>query len=424
MSQLVSAQDQKIWSLADCINYAIEHNITVQKSILDKQTAVANYQQQKNNRLPSVAGTINGSLSNGSAIDPVTSDFVDQQIFSNNMGVNAQMAIYQGGTLNLQIEKNELLVKQSELYIEEAQNQITLSVLESYLQALYYFEGIKIAKNTIASSHEELQQAQKKFENGAIAQLELSDLETQYANNQYSLVTAKNLYDQQVLSLKQLLEIEPNTSFQIENIDLKDTQTLVPNKDEVFANAIEVLPDLKIFDLNSDILQKEVKLAKANFLPTISLSAGINSGYTNTMDFAYNEQIKNNFSQQVGLALSIPIFSKKQNKTNVKLAEMQVEQNQLDKLSASKSLYAKIESIYQNAMANLAQQSASETARNNAKMAYELASKKYEFGGLTSTELSVSRNTYLNAEQTYLQSKYLTSLYQQLLKFYQGEYLN
>lgn len=424
MSQLISAQDQKIWSLADCIDYAIEHNITVQKSILDKQTAVANYQQQKNNRLPSIAGTINGSLSNGSAIDPVTSDFVDQQIFSNNMGVNAQMAIYQGGTLNLQIEKNELLVKQSELYIEEAQNQITLSVLESYLQALYYFEGIKIAKNTIASSHEELQQAQKKFENGAIAQLELSDLETQYANNQYSLVTAKNLYDQQVLSLKQLLEIEPNTSFQIENIDLKDTQTLVPNKDEVFANAIEVLPDLKIFDLNSDILQKEVKLAKANFLPTISLSAGINSGYTNTMDFAYNEQIKNNFSQQVGLALSIPIFSKKQNKTNVKLAEMQVEQNQLDKLSASKSLYAKIESIYQNAMANLAQQSASETARNNAKMAYELASKKYEFGGLTSTELSVSRNTYLNAEQTYLQSKYLTSLYQQLLKFYQGEYLN
>lgn len=424
MSQLVSAQDQKIWSLADCIDYAIEHNITVQKSILDKQTAVANYQQQKNNRLPSVAGTINGSLSNESAIDPVTSDFVDQQIFSNNMGVNAQMAIYQGGMLNLQIEKNELLVKQSELYVEEAQNQITLSVLESYLQALYYFEGIKIAKNTIASSHEELQQAQKKFENGAIAQLELSDLETQYANNQYSLVTAKNLYDQQVLSLKQLLEIEPNTSFQIENIDLKDTQTLVPNKDEVFANAIEVLPDLKIFDLNSDILQNEVKLAKANFLPTISLSAGINSGYTNTMDFAYNEQIKNNFSQQVGLALSIPIFSKKQNKTNVKLAEMQVEQNQLDKLSASKSLYAKIESIYQNAMANLAQQSASETARNNAKTAYELASKKYEFGGLTSTELSVSRNTYLNAEQTYLQSKYLTSLYQQLLKFYQGEYLN
>lgn len=214
--------------------------------------------------MPSVAGTINGSLSNGSAIDPVTSDFVDQQIFSNNMGVNAQMAIYQGGTLSLQIEKNELLVKQSELYIEEAQNQITLSVLESYLQALYYFEGIKIAKNTIASSQEELQQAQKKFENGAIAQLELSDLETQYASNQYTLFTAKNLYDQQVLSLKQLLEIELNTSFQIENIDLKDTQTLVPNKDEVFANAIEILPDLKIFDLNSDILQKEATLPEAS----------------------------------------------------------------------------------------------------------------------------------------------------------------
>ncbi|WP_143037779.1 TolC family protein [Paenimyroides marinum] len=412
-----------MWSLKDCITYAVENNVTVKKSVLDKTTTEVNYQQQKYNRLPSVAGSLSANLSNGSAIDPVTSDFVDQQIFSNNVGINAQMILFQGNSLNLQIEKNEILVKQSELYLQEAKNNITLSVLESYLQALYYYEGIKIAENALASSKEELSQAQKKYDNGAIAKLELTDLETQHSNNQYTLVSNKNMYDQQVLSLKQLLELDPSTDFQIENISLEGLQILIPDKQEVFAKASELLPDLKIYDLNNESLEKDVKIAKAGYFPTLSLTAGLNSGYPNTMDFIYREQLKNNFSQQVGLSLSIPVFSKKQNKTNVKLAKLQIEQNELDKIAASKTLYSKIETIYQNAVANQAQQNASETARNNAKLSYELAGKKYEFGGLTATELSVSRNTYLNAEQTYLQSKYLTSLYQQLLKFYQGESL-
>ena len=132
-------------------------------------------------------------------------------------------------------------------------------------------------------------------------------------------------------------------------------------------------------------------------------------------------QLKNNFGQTIGLSLNIPIFSRYQNKNNVALARLSESQADLDRKQAEKDLYTKIETAWHNATTRQAQEVASKKARDNAKLAYELAEKKHEFGNLTNTELLVSRNTYLNAEQTYLQNKYMVLLYQQLLNFYQGK---
>lgn len=187
---------QNVWSLQDCLNYAVENNITVKKSALDKTTAEVNLEQQKNNKLPSVNGTASLGLTNGSSIDPITSNFVNQTLFSNSFGINSSVVVYQGNKLNLQIEKNEILVNQSKLYQQQAENNIILNVLEAYLQALYYNEGIEIAKNSVNSSAQELKFTQIKYKNGAIAKLDLADVETQYAQNQYNVVAAENLYNQ------------------------------------------------------------------------------------------------------------------------------------------------------------------------------------------------------------------------------------
>ena len=264
---------------------------------------------------------------------------------------------------------------------------------------------------------------QTKFKNGAISKLDLADVETQDAQNQYTVVNSEILYNQQVLKLKQLLELDPSVDFQIEKIKLTDLMESIPDKQQVFAQAIENLPDLKIYDSQNEILAKALEITKAGYKPTLSATAGLNTGFTSTQDYSYFNQIKNNFNKSVGLSLNIPIFSKKQNDTNVKLAQIDIEKNKLDKISASKTLYSSIETAWQNAIANQAQQKSSKVARDNAKLAYDLASKKYEFGGLTTTELAVSRNTYLTNEQTYLQSKYMAVLYTQLLNFYQGKTL-
>ncbi|WP_267402562.1 MULTISPECIES: TolC family protein [unclassified Chryseobacterium] len=417
------ASAQKIWTLQDCLDYAVENNITVKKTVLDKTTAQLNYQQQKNNKLPTIYGSSSFGLTNGSSIDPITSSFVNQNILSNSFGISANAVIYQGNKLNLQIEQNKILLEQSSLYQKQAENNIILNVLNAYLQSLYYYEGIEIAKNTASSSAQELKLTQVKFKNGAISKLELADVETQDAQNQYTVVNSENLYNQQVLKLKQLLELEPTVDFQIEKINLTDLEETIPDKQQVFAQASENLPDLKIYDYQNEILNKALAITKAGYLPTLSATAGLNTGFTSTQDYSYFNQVKNNFNKSVGLSLNIPIFSKKQNDTNVKLAKIDIEQNQLDKISAGKTLYSSIETAWQNAIANQAQQKSSKVARDNAKLAYDLANKKFEFGGLTTTELSVSRNTYLTNEQTYLQSKYMAVLYTQLLNFYQGKTL-
>ena len=414
---------QKVWTLGDCLDYAVKNNITVKKTVLDKTTASLNYQQQKNNKLPTVYGSASLGVTNGSSIDPITSSFLNQNILSNSFGLSGNMTIYQGNKLNLQIEQNRMILDQSALYQKQAENNIVLNVLNSYLQALYYYEGIESAKYTANSSAQELKLTETKYKNGAISKLELADVETQNAQNLYTVVNTENLYNQQVLKLKQLLELDPSVDFQIEKIKLSDAMDAVPDKQEVFSQAIENLPDLKIYDSQNEILTKALEITKTGYKPTLSATAGFNTGYTTTQDYSYFNQVKNNFNKSVGLSLNVPIFSKKQNDTNVKLAQINIEQNKLDKISASKTLYSSIETAWQNAIANQAQQKASKVARDNAKLAYDLAGKKYEFGGLTTTELAVSRNTYLTNEQTYLQSKYMSALYTQLLNFYQGKAL-
>ena len=412
---------QKLWSLTDCINYAVNNNITVKKTQLGQQTAAINLDQAKSNRLPAVSGNISANANHGSVINQITNNRVNQTTITNSMGVSASMPLYEGNKLNLQIERATLALEQNDLYVKEAQNNITLSVLEAYLQALYQYENIAVAKNTALSSEEQLAQAQQKYENGAIAKIDLIEIETQHANNEYNVVLAKNQYENQVLTLKQLLELPPGTEFGIEIIRKEDVSAPIANKEEIYRQALEQLPITKIYEKQKELAQKDIQIAKAGFLPSLSLSGGINTGYSDRDTEKYMAQLRNNFGQTIGLSLNIPIFSRYQNKNNVALARLSESQADLDRKQAEKDLYTKIETAWHNATTRQAQEVASKKARDNAKLAYELAEKKHEFGNLTNTELLVSRNTYLNAEQTYLQNKYMVLLYQQLLNFYQGK---
>lgn len=412
---------QKLWSLTDCINYAVNNNITVKKTQLGQQTAAINLDQAKNNRLPAVSGNISANANHGSVINQITNNRVNQTTITNSMGVSAFMPLYEGNKLNLQIERATLALEQNDLYVKEAQNNITLSVLEAYLQALYQYENIAVAKNTALSSEEQLAQAQQKYENGAIAKIDLIEIETQHANNEYNVVLAKNQYENQVLTLKQLLELPPGTEFGIEIIRKEDVSAPIANKEEIYRQALEQLPTTKIYEKQKELAQKDIQIAKSGFLPSLSLNGGINTGYSDRDTEKYMAQLRNNFGQTIGLSLNIPIFSRYQNKNNVALARLSESQADLDRKQAEKDLYTKIETAWHNATTRQAQEVASKKARDNAKLAYELAEKKHEFGNLTNTELLVSRNTYLNAEQTYLQNKYMVLLYQQLLNFYQGK---
>jgi len=421
--QLSLAQEQstKVWSLQDCIDYAIEHNITVKDAALDKDLAEVDYSKAKSSRLPNLFGSASQSFSNGSTIDPITSDYVTDQIHSTNVGINSSMTLFQGKQLSNQIKQNKILLDQS-IFLEEVEkNNIVLNILEVYLQTLYSKESIAIAENNVVASEKEVERAKARLDAGTIALGDYTEAQSQAATNKFNVISAKNDYQQYIIQLKQLLELSPLEDIQIETIDENmDLVNLNIDKNQLYTHAIGFLPEIQASNLNIEANEKELDIAKGGFLPTLSLTGSVGSGYTSINDNTFSDQFDVNFNQKLGLSLTIPIFNRNQTKAAVKTATINIEKAQIQKQTTEKEIYRKVETAYQNAISAQEQVIAAEASKVAAEESYKLAQKKYELGALSTTDLVISQNTFTNAQQNYLQSKYLNILYHELLQFYQG----
>ena len=191
----------KIWSLEDCITHALENSITVKEAALNKDIAEVAYNKAKSSRLPNLFGSASQSFSNGNSIDPVTSDFVPDQTYSTNVGINSSVTLYQGNRINNQIKQTNLLFEQSS-YIEEAEkNNIVLNILETYLQTLYSKENITIAENNLTASEKEVLSAKARLDAETIALSDYTEAQSQAATNKYNVIAAKNTSKKKITAI-------------------------------------------------------------------------------------------------------------------------------------------------------------------------------------------------------------------------------
>lgn len=427
VTQFTFAQDvvpdsaSKVWTLEDCITYAIENNLTVKDASLSTNIAEVAYNKAKSARLPNLFGSASQSFSSGNTIDPITSDFVTDQIHSTNVGITSSVTLFQGNQLNNQIQQNKILFEQSTFLEEEAKNNIVIQLLETYLQTLHSKEGISIAENNLNASEKEVARAKARLDAGSIALSDYTEAQSQAATNKYNVISAKNTYQQFIIALKQLLELSPTEDIEIETIDeTTDLITLELSKIDIYTKALSYLPEIEASNLQIASSEKELDIAKGGYLPTLSLNGSLGSGYTSIDPTTFTDQFDFNFNQKIGLSLSIPIFNRNQTKSAVKTAAISIEKAQIQKQGIEKEVYLKIETAYQNAVSSQEQLIAAEASQEAAAQSYKLAQKKYELGALSTTDLVISQNTYTNTQQNYLQAKYLTILYHQLLQFYQG----
>ncbi|WP_282051290.1 TolC family protein [Maribacter aquivivus] len=411
----------KIWSLEDCISYAIENNITIKDADLNTSISEVNYNKAKSAKLPNLFGSASQNFSSGTSIDPITSDYVSDQIHSTNLGINSSVTLFQGNQLNNQVKQNQLLVEQNSLLAQEAKNNIVISILESYLQTLYSKEGISIAENNLSASEKEVLRAKSRLDAGTIVLSDYTEAQSQAATNKYNVIAAKNDYELNIINLKQLLELSPLEDLTIETVDEnQDLINLELNKEAIYTNALAYLPEVEASKTNILVNEKELEIAKGGYLPTLALTGSLGSGYTSIRDNTFTDQLDVNFNQRLGLSLSIPIFNRNQTKSAVQTASFNIEKAEIQKQTIEKEVIKKVETAYQNALSSQEQLVAAEVSQDAAEQSYNLAQKKYELGDLSTTDLVISQNTFTNAQQNYLQSKYLNILYHQLLQFYQG----
>jgi outer membrane protein len=419
-SGFVHSQSKK-WSLNDCFDYAMSRNLTIQDAQLSKNAAEVGAMLAKSQRLPSLNFNANQRLNNGTSIDPITSEFLTQTIHSTSGALNAQIPLFTGFQITNQIEQNELLVSQNSFFVEEAKNNVKLRIIQSYLQTIYNKESIAIAENNLTISTVEVENAKLKYEAGVATIRDVTDAQAQAATQEYVLIQAKNNFALEKSALKQLLELPPTDQFDIQDIDDSFMSIWsVPELMSVYQNAIQSLPEMSASQLQIEINEASLAVAKGSYYPTLALSGGMNVGYTSTQDIAFLQQMTSNYNSSLGLSLVVPIINRNQTKASTQKAIIQIEKSKLDVTNTEKSLFQKVESSWQNAVSIQNQVISAQTAEKAAKDSYDFAKRQNELGALSVVDLNISQNVYITAQQAHLQAKYLRILYKLLLDYYQG----
>lgn len=416
------AFSQKKWTLRDCINYARLENIQVKKSNITSDSYKVDISQSKAALFPSLTGSVSQRYTNSQSPDG-NGEYHYQDLFNGQYTLNANWTIYNGGKNKNTIKQAQLQKEAQDLSTENTQNNIEIAITQAYLQILYSRESIKNNQNIVESDSVQLIQTKDFLDAGSITLSEYAQVEAQYSADKYNLVQAQNSYESYKLQLKQLLELDYDENLEIEFPEIDDAEILafIPSKYEVYKRALTIMPEVANSKVNIRLANLSKSTAKAGYLPSVSVSGSIGTGniFNNSPSFA--TQIGRNFNQSIGLTVSIPIFDNKQNSSNVKRANLDIQMAELDLLDTQKTLLSTIENLYQDALSGQSKYNAAKDKLNSAKLSYDLVQEQYALGIRNTVELTTEKNNYANALQDMLQTKYTALVSLKLLNFYQGQ---
>lgn len=415
---MAAAQDStKVWTLHDCLTYALENNISLQQNRNTYLSGLEDTKEAKAALLPSLAASTTQGFTNYPS-----SNVDDNNSYTATYGVNADMTLYNGGKLRTAVRQQNLQNDIDALSVAEAENDIRVAIVQAYLQTLYAAEAVTIAESTAEISRAQRDRAVEMKAAGSISKVDLAQFESQYASDRYQVTVARTSLDDYRLQLKQLLELEIDQQMRIASpsIDEEVVLAALPDKAEIYATALEEMPEIQRGELSVEAAELGVKQARAGFLPTLSLSAGIGSGYMSGNSYESGSQIWNRFNENIGLSLSVPIFSNRKNRTAVNKARLEVANSRLSWQDLRKTLLRKVETAYLDAVSAQSQYLAAGEKERYAGESFRLTDEQFAVGMKNTVELLTAQNEYAAARQEVLQAKYLALMNIELLNIYQG----
>ena len=421
---------QKQWTMQECIDYAMQNNITLQKARLSQQSAVEDVKGSKGALLPTVSASANQSLGyrpwqdtgSTTVTNGMVNTKVDKTYLNGSYGVNAQWTVWNGNKNTNNVKLNKLSGLQAELQVAETANSIQERIAQLYVQILYLDESIKVSKASLETSQKNEERGKEMVEVGKMSKADLAQLTAQRASDEYNVVDAQAQMANYKLQLKQLLELTGEEEFDVVIPQTTDDQALaeIPALQNVYQQALLSRPEIESSKLAIESSDLNVKIAKAGWLPNLSLSGSFSTSTNSLSSNGWSNQMKTNFSTQAGLTLSVPLFDGRQTRTSVNKAKIQRQQAQLDLQDQQKTLYQTIEGYWLDANTNQQRFRAAQTTVESEQQSYDLLAEKFNLGLTNIIELMNGKDKLLSAQQNRLQSKYQTILNQQLLRFYSG----
>ena len=418
----------KQWTLNDCINYALENNITLQKTLLKKASANEDYLQSKAALLPSLSASTQQNVSytpwvaSGISGEGYTKSSIDKVYYNGSYSVMGNYTIWNGNKNHNQVKLNKLVTEAAALDSATQAQMIQEQIATLYVQICYSTEAINVNKESYKSSLENEERGKEMVKIGKMSQADLAQLTAQRAQDEYNIVSAESNVKNYKRQLKELLQITTEEPFDVVIPSASDNQALaeIPALSGVYASALDNRPEIKSYQNMIDQSNLNIAIAKAGKMPTISANAGVSTSSTSMNKTAWGSQLKQNFNIGGGIGVSIPITDNRATKTAINKANIQKQSSMLDLKDQQTKLYSTIENYWLQANTNQSQFKAAKVSTESAQTSYNLLSEQFKLGLKNIVELRTGKDNLLKAQQNELQAKYLTILNINMLNFYKN----
>lgn len=422
ITMVVQVNAQEKWSLQKCIDYALTNNIVIKQYQLNTEYQQNQLEQARYDRLPSLNANVSQGVNFGRN-EMLDGTYDNYTTANTNAGVSTNVLIWKGGVLNKTILQNEYSFKSSLEDLQKAKDDVTLNITSAYMDILFARELIKVAETQVEQTKLQIERSQKLVEAGKVAEGVLLEVQAQLARENLDLVNKKNNLTIYYLNLAQMLELDDYTNFEIEVPELPEmkAQVSLATSGEVFGKAVEVRPEIKKAEYELKGAEVQLELAKTGSMPTLSANAGISDYYSAfTGAPSFDDQVTGNIGEYVGVNLSIPLFSKFQNRTNVANSKLQIQNSELDLENTKKTLRKQIEQAFTSATAAMERYNANKVAVKSMEESFRYIEEKYNVGRVNSVEYNDAKTNLAIAQSNLIQAKYEFIFRSKILDFYNG----
>jgi len=418
MSPALTAQEKQ-WTLAECIGYALNENIQVRKAGVSVSVGELTLQQAKDNRLPG----LNASLGENLGWQQKTDSFGETSLGSSSRtsaSVSSSLTLFDGFQLRNQIRQAGLDYKTLQFSTDQTKESVSLSIMSAFLQVLYAEENVTNSRNQADATRGELALASERLSLGAIANSEYLQVKTQLATEEASLTNSVNNLKMAKVNLMQLMEYPVDELFEIARPDIDAVISIVPSDDavDVYEEALQIKPQVKIAALNRESASLDLEIARGGFYPSVSVNAGMSTGFTQAAEMG--SQLKNGFSPSLGLSASIPIFRNNQNKSSVARAKYGITTAELDEQYTRNQLRKEVEQAVLDAQSALLSYQASMNQYEASLESYNVSEEKFKLGAMNSVDFLIQKTSLTSAESNLLQAKYELVYSHKIIDFYRG----
>lgn len=425
----VATFSQKQWTLRECVDHALEKNITIQQNKLTLELAKKDVEISKGNFLPNLNGNTNGNLNFGTGFDPVSQNRVNTTFFGGSLGLSSGITVFNGYRNTNIYKQAQLGVESSMLDLQKIENDISLFVVNGYLNILFAKENLNAAKVQYEISKTQIEAAQTRFNSGVIPKGDLLNTESTAATNLQSVIAQENALDLAILNLAQLLQVSA-TGFDVAPVDVgtPSANLFYKSSTTVYDKSLDRLPEIARAKLAIENAALNIEISKASFLPSVTASAALSSNYGYNLNLpdgvsntAFTTQLSDNFGYGLGFNVAIPIFNRFQTRNRVAQSVINKEISETRLESEKLTLKQTIEQSFLDVKTALKTFEASKISLEAQQEAFKNAQERYNYGAMTQFDFDQVRTRLVNAQAALIRSKYDYVFKTKVLQFYAGD---